>query len=148
MRVSDDAIVEAVLRASRVLVSVAARSVTAIDHDVTLHQYRALVMLASRGPQQPSQLAEALGVHPSTITRLCDRLVTKGLVRRRGSAVNRRQVWIALEPKGRRLIDAVTKRRREEIAVIAAHLPNNQRAATVRALHVLGEAATEPTTAA
>jgi DNA-binding MarR family transcriptional regulator len=53
----------------------------AADHGVA-PQYRALVVLAVRGPQRPTALAEALAVHPSTITRLCDRLVAKRLVRR------------------------------------------------------------------
>jgi len=90
MQVTDAEVVDAVLRASRVLVSVAARSLAAVDQDVTLPQYRALVVLASRGPQRPSELAEALAVHPSTITRLCDRLTAKRLVHRAESAVSRR----------------------------------------------------------
>jgi DNA-binding MarR family transcriptional regulator len=147
MQVPDDEMVNAVMRASRVLMSVAARSLGAADHEVTLPQYRALVVLASRGPQRPSNLAEALGVHPSTITRLCDRLVAKRLVRRSESSVNRREVSIELAPKGRQLVDAVTRRRRAEIARIAAKVPQQERAAMVRALHALGEAAEEPTDA-
>jgi DNA-binding MarR family transcriptional regulator len=148
MQITDDEVADAVLRASRVLVAVAARSLAAVDHDVTLPQYRALVVLASRGPQRPSTLASALGVHPSSVTRLCDRLVTKALVKRYESAVSRREVSIRLTPKGRRLVDAVTVRRRAEIAAIAAKVPDRERAATVRALHALGEAAAEPTDAA
>jgi DNA-binding MarR family transcriptional regulator len=144
MQVHDDEMVSAVMRASRVLVSVAARSLGDVDHDVTLPQYRALVVLASRGPQRPTTLADALGVHPSTITRLCDRLVAKKLVRRRGSSVSRREVSNELTPKGRRLVDSVTERRRTEIAKIARDVPQAERAAMVRALHALGEAAEEP----
>lgn len=144
MQVSDDQVVDAVLRASRVLLAVAVRSLAAVDHDVTLPQYRAVVVLASRGPQRPTGLADALGVHPSTITRLCDRLVGKRLVQRGASPANRREVSIRLTPKGRRLVDAVTARRREEIATIAANIPARERAATVQALHALGEAAAEP----
>jgi DNA-binding MarR family transcriptional regulator len=137
-------VVDAVLRASRVLVSVAVRSLTAVDHDVTLPQYRALVVLASRGPQRPTALAEALAVHPSTITRLCDRLVAKRLVRRAESRPNRREVVVTLTPKGKRLVDAVTVKRRHEIAEIVRRVPAGQRATMVRALHALGEAAGEP----
>src|SRR5947209_16227591 len=112
MQVRDDDVVDAILRASRVLLAVAVRSLAAVDHDVTLPQYRALVVLASRGPQRPTALAETLAVHPSTITRLCDRLVAKRLVRRGESAASRREVSIELTAKGRRLADAVTERRR------------------------------------
>jgi DNA-binding MarR family transcriptional regulator len=138
------AVVDAVLRASRVLVSVAVRSLAGADHEVTLPQYRALVVLASRGPQRPSSLAEALAVHPSTVTRLCDRLVAKRLVQRRESATNRREVSITLTATGRRLVDAVTARRRVEITEIVDRVPVAERATLVHALHALGEAAGEP----
>jgi DNA-binding MarR family transcriptional regulator len=148
VQISDEDVVDAVLRASRVLVSVAARSLAAVDQDVTLPQYRALVVLTSRGPQRPSELAEALGVHPSTITRLCDRLSAKRLVQRAESPRSRREVVIELSPKGRRLVDEVTDARREEIRAVVAQIPQAERAAMVRALHALGDAAAEPSDAA
>jgi DNA-binding MarR family transcriptional regulator len=148
MQSSAEQVVDAVLRASRVLLSVAVRSLAAADHDVTLPQYRALVVLAGRGPQRPTALAEALAVHPSTITRLCDRLVAKRLVQRAGSSTNRREVSIRLTPAGRRLVDAVTERRRAEIADIVARIPTRERATMVHALHALGDAAGEPPDAA
>ena len=140
--------VDAVLRASRVLVAVAVRSLAGVDDDVTLPQYRALVVLAGRGPQRATELAEALGVHPSTVTRLCDRLVAKRLVQRGESRANRREVSIRLTPKGRRLVDEVTDRRRGEIAAITAKVPTSQRATMVHALNALGDAAGEPADAA
>ncbi len=137
-------VVDAVLRASRVLVSVAIRSLAAVDDDVTLPQHRALVVLAARGPCRPGELADALGVHPSTITRLCDRLVAKRLVRRTESSSNRREVTVTLTAKGRRLVDSVTARRRVEIAEIVRRVPERERVTMVRALHTFGEAAGEP----
>ena len=71
---------DAVLRASRALVAVAARSIAQAGDSVTLPQYRALVALAARGPQRVTDLAEELGVHPSSATRMCDRLVKAGFV--------------------------------------------------------------------
>jgi DNA-binding MarR family transcriptional regulator len=139
-----DTVVDAVLRASRALVAVAARSLAAVDHDVTLPQYRTLVVLASRGPQSPGELALALGVHASTVTRMCDRLVAKRLVSRATSATDRRGVELRLTPRGRRLVDSVTERRRGEIARITARVPASQRRALVRTLHAFGEAAGEP----
>jgi DNA-binding MarR family transcriptional regulator len=144
VQASDEDVVDAVLRASRVLLAVAVRSLAEVDDDVTLPQYRALVVLASRGPQRPTELADALAVHPSTVTRLCDRLVAKRLVHRGESPTNRREVSIRLTPKGRRLVDAVTARRRDEIATIVSDVPARERAAMVHALHALGEAAVEP----
>src|SRR5215470_14760983 len=90
-----DELVDMVLAASPALVAVAARSLAAAGEDVTLPQYRALVVLAARGPQGTAELAAALTVNPSTATRLCDRLVRKGLVRRHRQAGDRRPVRIA-----------------------------------------------------
>ena len=144
MQVSDDQVVEAVLRASRALVAVAARSLAEVEDDVTLPQYRALVVLASRGPLRASELAEALAVHPSTVTRMCDRLVAKRLVERGEAPANRREVLVRLTPKGKKLVDDATARRQQEIAGIVAKIPARAREATVRALHAVGEAAAEP----
>ncbi len=56
----------------------AARSIAQVDDAVTLPQYRALVASAARGPQRVTDLAEELGVHPSSVTRMCDRLERPG----------------------------------------------------------------------
>ena len=66
------------LSASRVLVAIAARSLADAGDEVTLTQYRSLVVLASRGPQTMATLAEAVAVTAPTASRLCDRLVKKG----------------------------------------------------------------------
>ncbi len=136
-------VVDAVLGASRVLVAVAARSLVGVDQDVTLPQFRALVVLACRGPLNPSALAEALGVHSSTGTRMCDRLVARGLITREVPPANRREVVIGLTDRGQRIVDAVTRRRRREITKIVGSVPKSQRASMVRALRAFGEAAGE-----
>lgn len=135
--------VDAVLSASRVLVAVAARSLGDVAEEVTLVQYRALVVLASRGPQRVAALAEALDVTPSTATRMCDRLVRKGLVLRRHEREDRRQVRLSLAPEGRRIVDEVTERRRAEIARLLAAVPASGRRPLVDALRRLAQAAGE-----
>ena len=77
-----DHLADVVLTASRVLVAVAARSLSE-EEAISLPQYRALVVLGSRGPQRPVDLAHALNVDPSTTTRMCDRLEGKNLITRR-----------------------------------------------------------------
>jgi hypothetical protein len=78
---ADGAVVGEVLTASRTLVGVATRSLGAAAEHTTIAQYRALVVLASRGPLRLIDLAEALDVAPSTAGRMGDRLVRKHLVR-------------------------------------------------------------------
>jgi DNA-binding MarR family transcriptional regulator len=138
-----DSVVDAVLSASRVLVAVAARSLSDMAEEVTLTQYRTLVVLASRGPQNLAGLAEAVGVTPATATRMCDRLVRKELVRRRNERNDRRQLRVALTAKGRSLVDAVTDRRRREIELIMKDIPTEEQVLLVQALSRFTAAAGE-----
>ena len=138
-----DEVTDAVLTASRVLVSVAARSLAGAEEEVSLAQYRVLVVLASRGPQRLADLAEALAVQPSTATRMCDRLVRKGLVRRHRASSDRREIRLALTTPGRHLVDGVTARRRAEIARLIAAVEPDERQALVGALRALADAAGE-----
>jgi DNA-binding MarR family transcriptional regulator len=134
---------DAVLIASRALVGVAARSLAVVDAEVTLPQYRALVVLASRGAQLVGELAESLGIHPSTATRLCDRLVSKRLVKRAIGRGNRRETTITLSAKGQDLVDQVTRVRRREIGGIVKRIPPDLWAPTVTALSAFADAAGE-----
>ena len=138
-----DAIVDAVLTASRALVAVAARSLGDIAEEVTLTQYRTLVVLASRGPQSLAELAVAVAVTPPTATRMCDRLVKKGLVLRRHDRGDRRLIRLTLAKRGRALVDEVTHRRRTEIVELVRAVPKDQRAAMVDSLQRLSAAAGE-----
>jgi DNA-binding MarR family transcriptional regulator len=135
--------VDTVLAASRALVAVAARSLAAAGEDVTLPQYRALVVLAARGPQGTAELAAALTVNPSTATRLCDRLVRKNLVRRHRQAGDRRTVRIALTAAGRDLVAEVTRQRRAELARLLGALPQAQHEQVTAAFRAFAEAAGE-----
>ena len=96
----DETAVDAVLTASRTLVAVATRSLGAAAEDTTIAQYRALVVLASRGPQRMVDLAAALDVTPSTAGRMCDRLLRKGLIRRHRARADRREVQVSITPAG------------------------------------------------
>src|SRR5665213_43134 len=140
---SPDTVVDAVLSASRVLVAVAARSLADIAEEVTLTQYRTLVVLASRGPQNLVGLAEAVGVTPATATRMCDRLVKKKLIVRQSEQDDRRQVRLALTNKGLKLVGAVTNRRRREIEAILSTIAPEEQTVLVQALSQFAAAAGE-----
>jgi DNA-binding MarR family transcriptional regulator len=142
-RESPDSVIDAVLSASRVLVGVAARSLSDIAEEVTLIQYRTLVVLASRGPQNLVGLAEAVGVTPATATRMCDRLVKKKLVVRQSEQDDRRQVRLALTKKGVKLVSAVTARRRREIEAILSTIAPKEQTVLVQALSQFAAAAGE-----
>jgi DNA-binding MarR family transcriptional regulator len=134
---------EALLVASRVLVGVAARSLAGVD-DITLPQFRALVVLTRPATVTVGDLAFLLDSHPSTATRLCDRLERKGLVRRRpGVSPDRRETPVNLTAKGRRLVERVTDRRRRDLRAIASSMSPEDRERAIRGLTSFAVAAGE-----
>ncbi len=139
----DEDAVDAVLTASRTLVAVATRSLGAAAEETTIAQYRALVVLASRGPQRVGDLAAALGVTASTAGRMCDRLLRKGLIRRYHSRADRRTVRISITGEGRRVVDQATARRRVLIGGILGKLPAGEQLAVAAALQAFAAAAGE-----
>ena len=122
---------------------VAIRSIAAVEDDVTLVQYRALVLLVTRGEQNVSDLAEALGIHPSTATRLCDRLVKKGLLDRVTSSESRRETNLTATTQGRALVRTVSSRRRREVTRIVEQLSSAERKQLRTAFGVFAAAAGE-----
>ena len=140
--VSEDA-VRALMLASRAFVGLTVRSLAGIDADVTLPQFRALVVLAVRGPQRSADIAEELGVNPSTGTRMCDRLVRKGLIRRVRSASDRRVVRLRLTPAGRDIVEQVMTRRRAEVVRLVGATAELWQPVVTQALRAFAEAAGE-----
>jgi DNA-binding MarR family transcriptional regulator len=132
---------DAALVASRAMVAIAAQSMNELD-DVTLPQYRALVILASRGPCTSGELAASLGVHASTVTRLVDRLLTKGLLRR-STPSDRREVMLSVTPDAMAVLDAVTTARRAHLRAVLRRISPVERTAVVTAFAAFAEAAGE-----
>lgn len=136
--------VEAFLAAGRAFVGVAARSLAGLDVDVTLTQFRTLIVLASRGPRRAVDIATELRVNPSTGTRMCDRLVRKGLVRRTRRPEDRRVVRLTLTAAGRGLVADVSRRRRQELTRLVAAIPPERYAELIETLAAITDASGEP----
>lgn len=134
-------VVDAVLAANRVFVTVATNALVSIEPEVTLPQFRVLVLLDQRDSMTMTQLADALGVVRSTATRMCDRLVVKKLIRRAVDRTNRRQVTLSLLADGRRLIAESTQRRTSEVTRLLATIPRDDRERLAESLRLLVTAA-------
>lgn len=126
------------------MVALTTKSLNQLNVDVTLTQYRSLVVLASKGPQRTADLAAELGVGPSSVTRLGDRLVRRGLVQRRQDEGDRRVTWIALSESGKDLVGAAMRQRRELLARAVSGLPASDVEAAAPVLARIAEAAGEP----
>jgi DNA-binding MarR family transcriptional regulator len=135
--------VDAVLRASRALVGIAATSLAAVEDVVTVPQWRVLVLIYTRGPMNLASLAGELDVNPSNASRTCDRLTKAGLLDRREAQFDRRNITLTLTAAGRRLVQKVTRQRRVAIERVLRSMPVDARNGLAEALATFAAAAGE-----
>jgi DNA-binding MarR family transcriptional regulator len=124
--------------ATRDLVGLALRSIEELE--VSLSQFRLLLVLREQGRSTSTQCAEALGVVGSSVTRLADRLDASGHLVRGVDPGNRSIVTLELTEAGRRVVRRVETRRRRELRRMLDRLDPAARAAcasTLGALHEL-----------
>jgi len=142
-----DPAVQALMLASRAFVGLTVRALAAVEAEVeaevTLPQFRALVVLAVRGTLRSADIAEELQVNPSTGTRMTDRLAAKGLVRRVRSTDDRRVVRLRLTRAGHDIVEQVVARRRGELERIVAATAGVWQPAVTEALTAFAAAAGE-----
>lgn len=122
-----DAVIDAVLRATRAFVGLALRSLSAAGRSITLPQYRTLATLDAWGDLNVRDLAARLGVDRSTATRMCNRLAAAGLIDRTADPSDRRAVVISLSGPGRDVVQAVTRARRDNVARLLGSVPPPRR---------------------
>ncbi len=127
--------------ATRVLAGVALRSLDALDAAVTLPQFRLLAVLADLAPVPTGRAARTLGLDPSTVTRLADRMVAAGHVTRGTDPQHRGVVTLELTATGRHLVAVSDGWRRQELARIMARLAPPDQEAVTAALGLLVAAA-------
>jgi len=109
-------------------VGIADASLVAAGVPVTLTQFRALTMIVRHGPVPATTLARLVGVAPSSLTRMCDRLVRDGLLARQASVGDRRVVTLSLTRQGEAVVRDVTLWRRRVLAERFADLDAARRA--------------------
>jgi len=139
----EEQLAEAIILAGRAMAGIAARTVAEATDDLTLPQHKTLVVLAEQGPRHLADLAQALGVSPSTATRMCDRLVRKRLISRTRDEVDRREVDLALTNSGKALVDEISHRRKTEVRKLVGDVPKDERDRLISALRSVAEAAGE-----
>ncbi len=126
---------------SRLLVSIAYRSLDASSHTLSLRQFRALALLTRGGACTAGALASQLDMVPSTATRLCDKLVAAGWLNRETRPDNRREVEVSITVQGEQLVQDVLVRRATELEQILGRLPDASRQALAGVLPELIAAA-------
>lgn len=71
---------------------------------LSVSQFRLVKLMALDGHHQVRDIAAFLGVSPPAATKCIDKLERLGLVARSPSARDRRATWLAVSPRGRRVV--------------------------------------------
>ena len=79
-----------------------------------------LTVLHRMGPMRVSELAEALGLDRTTVTRHLDELESRGLASRRPDERDRRALLVSLTPVAEQRLDAMRVKNRQRIRRICA----------------------------
>ena len=98
----------------------------AAAHDVSIVQARLLGILRDRQPTI-KELAGLLQLDKSSVTKLVDRAVQRGLVRRIPSMVDGRSVQVTITAAGQKVIDEASAAFETEVAELVTALSAAQR---------------------
>ncbi len=107
---------------------------------VTVAEWVMLRSLYGNPPEAPSRLADAMGMTRGAITKLADRLISKGLVVRRPSAEDARAQTLALTPAGKRIVPDLAALADANDAAFFAALGKTERKALEKTLKRLAAA--------
>ncbi|MBN1152582.1 MAG: MarR family transcriptional regulator [Dehalococcoidia bacterium] len=77
--------------------------------DVTMSQFKVLLLLQKEGAMRVSEIASALSVSQAVVTGLTDRLVHRGLIERIGDPHDRRVVICRLTDEGSQMTRALMR---------------------------------------
>jgi|SRR5690242_2395807 DNA-binding MarR family transcriptional regulator len=129
-RQSEDA---ALIDVTRAIVGIATAAADELGA-VSVVQLRALTVLGELAPASLGQLAEGIGVTPSTTSRLVDRLVSGGFAERRPSPESRRQIELRLTTEGEATLARYDELRLRRLRTALERVPGDRRDAVVEAL--------------
>ena len=124
-----------IMRLSAVLTAVMEEWCAA--HGMRGGEFDVLTALRRAGPAIPSDLADALMMSRSGMTKRLDGLEAAGLVERTLDPADRRSFVVALTENGRRLIDEALTEHAANMGRMAAGLSARERATLEKALRTL-----------
>lgn len=122
---------------------------TPCGRPLSVSHAHALMVLLARGDADPptqQELARALGIDKSNVTRLCARMASMGHAARRPCPLDARARRVALTAKGRRVAEQVEQASRARFAAVLTAVPRASRASLIEALSVLERAVTKAST--
>ncbi|SMB97011.1 DNA-binding transcriptional regulator, MarR family [Thermanaeromonas toyohensis ToBE] len=106
---------------------------------ITLSQCHLLLEVSRRkeGETSLSELAAALGLDLSTVSRVADGLVRRGLLKREADPGDRRRLALFLTDTGRELVEVINRGMNEYVHRILRQIPAEKRQVVLEGLDLL-----------
>jgi DNA-binding MarR family transcriptional regulator len=111
--------------------------------DLSMAQFKSVLLLVFTGGMTSRGLADLLGVGPSAVTPLIDRLVDQKLVKREADEADRRVVWLRPTAQALAMQDDLMQTSRTLMAEVLEGLSSKERAVVTEGLTLLLERAQE-----
>ncbi len=102
---------------------------------LTRSQAYTLQALEDTGETTMNGLADEMRLHGTTMTRMVDSLVDKGLLERATDPGDRRVVRVRLSPTGREMVVDLRKRKRDFLAIALRGIPETELRGVLNGLH-------------
>jgi DNA-binding MarR family transcriptional regulator len=131
----------AVLAGARAFVAVVVEASAEVDQRVSPPQLRMLVLIQAHPGTNLSALATWMEIHPSSATRICDRLVQGKLVTRTEHEADRRNVQLDLTDEGRALLEGVSAARQRALSRVLRRMNAEERHSLSEAMSAFARAA-------
>ena len=93
-----------------------------IGLNITVAQLKSLFFISHQGTTNLSKLAAVLGVTPTNVTGIVDRLVKKGLVTRTDSDQDRRILLLRATDDGEKLVAKLRERRKGHMSEVLTRM--------------------------
>jgi DNA-binding MarR family transcriptional regulator len=116
---------------------------TPCGQPLPVSEAHAMVEIAREGQLRQVELARRLKLEKSTVSRLVANLAGRGWVHRQAADDDGRGVLLVLTDAGATAAARQADARRDRLSALLDRIPDDQRAAVVRALQTLAEAADE-----
>jgi DNA-binding MarR family transcriptional regulator len=117
---------------TRALVGITLHSLELLGGEVSLPQFRLLLIAAGLGRVPSSRIAAEAMMPPSSVTRLADKLEAAGLLERGTDPRSRSIVTIKVTEAGLDLVARVVERRHELLAAVLGRMERGDREAAAR----------------
>src|SRR5208283_1496002 len=103
-------------------------------------QLKTLFFISNRGATTTGKLATALGVTPTNVTGIIDRLLEKNLITRTGDPDDRRVLLLRTTTQGDEMVTELRQKRRERMTELFSRLTDEEAAIVARALKYMVKA--------